>query len=155
MPRKNNEKIQNIAKAQSSPNIDSAYECVGPSENVFMRKQNNVDINIHGKKTSIDVPQPPPLPPPLKGNQHYLRNMNRDSNDSLDDIDFNQTDGDLSLESDSGLEVVEEPSLRPSELVRGNNNRSMSMISGELRIFFSYFIAILCLNVNTYRPLHT
>lgn len=34
-------------------------------------------------------------------------------------------------ESDSGLEVVEEPTLRPSELVRGNNNRSLSMISGE------------------------
>lgn len=39
-------------------------------------------------------------------------------------------------ESDSGLEVVEEPTLRPSELVRGNNNRSLSMISGEIaRIF--------------------
>ena len=37
----------------------------------------------------------------------------------------------LDQESDSGLEVVEEPTLRPSELVRGNNNRSLSMISGE------------------------
>ena len=35
-------------------------------------------------------------------------------------------------ESDSGLEVVEEPTLRPSELVRGNNNRSLSMISGKI-----------------------
>lgn len=37
----------------------------------------------------------------------------------------------LDQESDSGLEVVEEPTLRPSELVRGNNNRSLSMISGK------------------------
>lgn len=35
------------------------------------------------------------------------------------------------VDSDSGLEVVEEPSLRPSELVRGNHNRTMSTISGE------------------------
>lgn len=38
----------------------------------------------------------------------------------------------LDQESDSGLEVIEEPTLRPSELVRGNNNRSLSMISGKL-----------------------
>lgn len=36
-----------------------------------------------------------------------------------------------SFDSDSGLEVVEEPTLRPSDLVRGNHNRSMSIISGE------------------------
>lgn len=35
------------------------------------------------------------------------------------------------VDSDSGLEVIEEPSLRPSELVRGNHNRTMSTISGE------------------------
>nr|XP_044252079.1 uncharacterized protein DDB_G0283357 isoform X1 [Drosophila takahashii] len=34
-------------------------------------------------------------------------------------------------DSDSGLEVVEEPSLRPSELVRGNHNRTMSTISAN------------------------
>lgn len=38
----------------------------------------------------------------------------------------------IDQESDSGLEVVEEPTLRPSELVRGNNNRSLSMISGAI-----------------------
>lgn len=37
-------------------------------------------------------------------------------------------------ESDSGLEVIEEPTLRPSELVRGNNNRSLSMISGMIKL---------------------
>lgn len=36
------------------------------------------------------------------------------------------------IDSDFGLEVVEEPTLRPSELVRGNHNRTMSTISGEL-----------------------
>lgn len=59
-----------------------------------------------------------------------MRNPNRDSNDSLtDSIDMNQMDE--QMESDSGFEVIEEPTLRPSELVRGNNNRSMSIISGD------------------------
>lgn len=35
------------------------------------------------------------------------------------------------IDSDFGLEVVEEPTLRPSELVRGNHNRTMSTISGK------------------------
>ncbi|XP_070132647.1 probable cyclin-dependent serine/threonine-protein kinase DDB_G0292550 isoform X7 [Drosophila bipectinata] len=35
------------------------------------------------------------------------------------------------VDSDSGLEVIEEPSLRPSELVRGNHNRTMSTISAN------------------------
>lgn len=47
-------------------------------------------------------------------------NINAHDNDS-DDVD-----------SDCGLEVVEEPTLRPSELVRGNHNRTMSTISGKL-----------------------
>lgn len=42
----------------------------------------------------------------------------------------NSNDSDA-LDSDSGLEVVEEPTLRPSELVRGNHNRTMSTISGK------------------------
>lgn len=41
------------------------------------------------------------------------------------------------VDSDSGLEVIEEPSLRPSELVRGNHNRTMSTISGELACSYS------------------
>lgn len=45
----------------------------------------------------------------------------------------NGTDHDSDeIDSDFGLEVVEEPTLRPSELVRGNHNRTMSTISGEL-----------------------
>lgn len=50
------------------------------------------------------------------------------------------------IDSDSGLEVVEEPTLRPSDLVRGNHNRSMSIISGKKRenclscLFFLYLV---------------
>lgn len=44
----------------------------------------------------------------------------------------NNNDGNDSNEpdSDSGFEVIEEPTLRPSDLVRGNHNRSMSTITG-------------------------
>lgn len=34
-------------------------------------------------------------------------------------------------DSDTGLEVVEEATLKPSDLIRGNHNRSMSIISGK------------------------
>lgn len=40
-------------------------------------------------------------------------------------------DEDSCDDSDSGLEVVEEPTLRPSEIVRGNHNKTMSTITGE------------------------
>lgn len=46
-------------------------------------------------------------------------------------INGNDNDSD-EIDSDFGLEVVEEPTLRPSELVRGNHNRTMSTISGKL-----------------------
>lgn len=112
---------------------ESTYESVGPSDHVYERK----NAQMNNKKISSPVeapPLPPPLPPPLMKSHHsMIRSPNRDSNDSLNDdsIDYNQIDGDShSLESDSGMEVVEEPTLRPSELVRGNNNRSMSIISG-------------------------
>jgi hypothetical protein len=120
IPRKNSEAVQNMATA--STNAESTYESVGPSEIVYERKPNPME---EIQKNFGDAPPlPPPLPPPIKGNNH---NFIRNSIDSLaDSID------DTSLEcSDSGLEVVEEPTLRPSELVRGNNNRSMSIISGE------------------------
>ncbi|XP_053948090.1 probable serine/threonine-protein kinase DDB_G0282963 isoform X2 [Anastrepha ludens] len=76
----------------------------------------------------VSGPPPPPLPPPVNAAVHknsqliatepsncYLSNSN-----VLDNID-----------SDSGLEVIEEPSLRPSELVRGKHNRTMSTISAN------------------------
>jgi hypothetical protein len=99
----------------------------------------------------VNGPPPPPLPPPLKAPVHRLSANNNnvieqttdyfhyrhhiDENNNADiDLDDDSNDG---PDSDSGLEVVEEPSLRPSDLVRGNHNRSMSIISGKLR--FIYF----------------
>jgi hypothetical protein len=138
VPRKNVEKHEQSQSSQiQNQNIDTTYESVGPSSNVVERKPIASSTNVI-KKTSSD--EAPPLPPPLpplffekKNSKDTNRNINRDSNDSLaDSIDFDQPDEDSnSLESDSGLEVVEEPTLRPSELVRGNNNRSMSIISGK------------------------
>ena len=129
MPRKNSDK--STYSQNSNLNADTTYESVGPSDIVYETK-----ITSSSKIKSslmIDAPPPPPLPPALKGSNHVVRNANRDSSDSLaDSIDFNQIDADTSMESDSGMEVVEEPTLRPSELVRGNNNRSMSIISGTL-----------------------
>lgn len=91
-------------------------------------------------------PPPPPLPPPLKApshnnnlfnqqtaNQHTQQHQQQQNNNNN-----SGNDNGLSGDSDSGMEVVEEPSLRPSDLIRGNHNRSMSIISGEwsLKIFF-------------------
>lgn len=60
--------------------------------------------------------------------------MNRDNTNTFKCINPDEMDNDELddlPDSDSGLEVVEEPTLRPSELMRGNNNRSMSIISGK------------------------
>lgn len=130
VPRKN--KNGKESPSRTIPPTETTYESVGPSENVYDRRNNSLSSNCNIKTLSpIDLPPlPPPLPPPLmKSHKNVVANTNRDSNDSLD---FSHVDDDsVSLESDSGLEVVEEPTLRPSELVRGNNNRSMSIISGK------------------------
>lgn len=138
VPRKNDDKAVSSQPIQSSHvNTDTTYESVETPDNVYERRNNSLASSVNKKISSpIDAPPlPPPLPPHLlmKSHQNMMANANRDSNDSLD---FSHVDDDLlSLESDSGLEVVEEPTLRPSELVRGNNNRSMSIISGEIFIF--------------------
>ncbi|KAG5678278.1 hypothetical protein PVAND_007967 [Polypedilum vanderplanki] len=105
------------------PNSDSTYECVEPPEH----------STYHMKSHSVKV-EAPPLPPPLPQWNHSSMNNRmqrnyRNSDDSLDD--HANSDQINDQESDSGLEVVEEPTLRPSELVRGNNNRSLSMISAS------------------------
>lgn len=133
VPIKNRDNPISSPTIQPNVNVESTYESVGPADQVYDRKASNAAVN---KKVSSPIeapPLPPPLPPPLMKHHSVIRNANRDSNDSLDgSLDFSQHDGDsASLESDSGMEVVEEPTLRPSELVRGNNNRSMSIISGE------------------------
>lgn len=57
--------------------------------------------------------------------QHHHHHQQGGSNSNT-----NSTD---TFDSDSGLEVIEEPTLRPSDLVRGNHNRSMSIISGMFK----------------------
>lgn len=64
-------------------------------------------------------------------NSTEIPQMQHGSNESNTMIDANDNDSD-EIDSDFGLEVVEEPTLRPSELVRGNHNRTMSTISGKL-----------------------
>lgn len=73
----------------------------------------------------MNGPPPPPLPPPLKA--PTIRSNSSTESSSTSNT-MNSTEH---LDSDSGLEVVEEPTLRPSELVRGNHNRTMSTISGK------------------------
>lgn len=75
------------------------------------------------------------MPPPLKALNHsnHLNslqlNLLENAQHNRDDDDDNDDESDLA-DSDSGLEVVEEPTLRPSELARGNHNRTLSTISG-------------------------
>lgn len=84
-------------------------------------------------------PPPPPLPPPLKAPSqasHTLPNpihsIETSDIGSAESAPVNGNDHDSDeIDSDFGLEVIEEPTLRPSELVRGNHNRTMSTISGE------------------------
>lgn len=77
-------------------------------------------------------PPPPPLPPPLKApnpNNHQANQLNNRISQQSRHSPIENADA---PDSDSGFEVLEEPTLRPSELVKGNHNRTMSSISGEL-----------------------
>lgn len=115
--------------------VNDTYESVCPVEDFNASEQN---LKRVGSVSTLSGPPPPPLPPPLKGlSKKNTSSFKHNSNDSLNsssnvhgsDVQdsFNNDD----IESDSGMEVLEEPTLRPSELVRGNQNRSMSIISGE------------------------
>lgn len=77
-------------------------------------------------------PPPPPLPPPLKASSHNHNSLNNQLlNNMMNAHNGAVVAGGETFDSDSGMEVVEEPTLRPSELVRGNHNRTMSTISGK------------------------
>ncbi|XP_017852026.1 uncharacterized protein LOC108606428 isoform X2 [Drosophila busckii] len=93
----------------------------------------------------VNGPPPPPLPPPLRAPNVHRNNLTDDSSNSNSNM-FKKNHLNTAatvavataaaaaaeaVDSDSGLEVVEEPSLRPSELVRGNHNRTMSTISAN------------------------
>lgn len=63
---------------------------------------------------------------------NMMADMQAGSAESAGPVNSTSTDHDSDeIDSDFGLEVVEEPTLRPSELVRGNHNRTMSTISGK------------------------
>lgn len=59
----------------------------------------------------------------------------KNSENNIGVID-NSNHGDSGGDSDSGLEVIEEPTLRPSEIVRGNHNKTMSTITGIYKIIY-------------------
>lgn len=118
---------------------------VEPKEIVFLPNEHFMRsaklIKAFFPKTAAGPP-PPPLPPPLKApiQTNHLAPMAAielpQTHNGLTDgtkTNGNKNDNDSDeIDSDFGLEVVEEPTLRPSELVRGNHNRTMSTISGEL-----------------------
>lgn len=95
---------------------------------------------------TVAGPPPPPLPPPLKAPSHANHStiipnhltevppMQNGSAESSRLTNGNAHDSD-EIDSDFGLEVVEEPTLRPSEVVRGNHNRTMSTVSGKFYIY--------------------
>jgi len=71
------------------------------------------------------------LPPPLKDPGHRNKQKLRETL-SYDPEIYHENYS--HRQNGNNIEVVEEHALRPSELIRGNQNRSMSMISGEFGI---------------------
>uniref|UniRef100_A0A182SXI9 Uncharacterized protein n=1 Tax=Anopheles maculatus TaxID=74869 RepID=A0A182SXI9_9DIPT len=65
-------------------------------------------------------------------NVPHKRLLHRDGGGHMEGVEPNNAEH---QDSDSGLEVLEESTLKPSDLIRGNHNRSMSIISGKLRMY--------------------
>ncbi|XP_063706363.1 ras guanine nucleotide exchange factor Y-like [Culicoides brevitarsis] len=122
------------------------------------KEKNNEKRGNHFKEeekmSKVSGPPPPPLPPPLKAPNHGIgsnKSFLHQKHPQFSDGNENKSNGSTMVtnatktqnneshettaaeivDSDSGLEVVEEPTLRPSDLVRGNHNRSMSIISAN------------------------
>ncbi|XP_055389695.1 probable serine/threonine-protein kinase cdc7 isoform X2 [Condylostylus longicornis] len=158
-PRKDTYTVKNIniknqLNTHNSGIKSDTYESVCPPEDIVERtkqanKNNSIihnnlscknNTNSRPLKRVVSAPHtqttpkahgppPPPLPPPLKATAQRSLFSNEIHND-----DHNNDNNNLccdSPDSDSGLEVVEEPTLRPSELVKGNHNRTMSTISAN------------------------
>ncbi|XP_059224242.1 putative uncharacterized protein DDB_G0289263 isoform X2 [Stomoxys calcitrans] len=156
----NNSSNQNLYNSNNSINSNNSNNN-GNSNNINNINGSNQNNRLLKRVSSAppvqntDIangPPPPPLPPPLRGAGHYGQhqhqqqqqpqqlynksNMTSEYSSSLTSCHRGGSTSTLHLEnsgidSDSGLEVVEEPSLRPSELVRGNHNRTMSTISAN------------------------
>ncbi|XP_069965767.1 uncharacterized protein f isoform X1 [Bactrocera oleae] len=77
----------------------------------------------------VSGPPPPPLPPPMNALLH--KRMQLVTSDPMNFCISNSNSNLDNIDSDSGLEVIEEPSLRPSELIRSKHNRTMSTISAN------------------------
>ncbi|XP_011183443.1 uncharacterized protein Espn isoform X2 [Zeugodacus cucurbitae] len=77
----------------------------------------------------VSGPPPPPLPPPM--NAPLLKRMQLVASDPMNFCISHSNSNLDNIDSDSGLEVIEEPSLRPSELIRSKHNRTMSTISAN------------------------
>ncbi|XP_055710515.1 caskin-1 isoform X2 [Phlebotomus papatasi] len=99
-----------------------------------------VSAPITNNETKVVGPPPPPLPPPLKAPNHSTSCSNNSQSSTMSTTTGSSNSMDAQPvanevesppDSDSGLEVVEEPTLRPSDLVRGNHNRSMSTVSAN------------------------
>lgn len=74
---------------------------------------------------ALNHTNPSSSPPTPVNNDKVIMEHIENGNNGNNSNDWDAPD------SDTELEVVEEPTLRPSELVRGNHNRTMSTISGK------------------------
>ncbi|XP_031629499.1 homeobox protein 5 isoform X3 [Contarinia nasturtii] len=122
------------ASSNHSADIVVQYAANNNRDNLVTKK------NKLNESNKVTGPPPPPLPPPLKASSqaNSLASMQNNvteasqSSSSAESVPINGNDRDSDeIDSDFGLEVVEEPTLRPSELVRGNHNRTMSTISAN------------------------
>ncbi|KAM7346367.1 uncharacterized protein ACRADG_006329 isoform 2-T2 [Cochliomyia hominivorax] len=156
-----NNNNQNIYNSTNSVNSNTSSNMNNNSSNSINNinsnnnNSNNNNNNRHLKRVSsappmqntqiVNGPPPPPLPPPLRApfnqqqqqsqqqnhQQHISLTYNGNNQKNSERDSTNNLHTDNNLDSDSGLEVIEEPSLKPSELVRGNHNRTMSTISAN------------------------
>ncbi|KAG4074377.1 hypothetical protein HA402_008786 [Bradysia odoriphaga] len=152
-----NNKKNNISKnnhLNNSFNKNDTYESVCSPEdiaernkqlaqrNALIQSNNNSLNNTRLLKRVVSAPPaasdkvagppPPPLPPPLKAPNPNQQQANQLLNNRISQQSRHSPDQAVdSPDSDSGFEVLEEPTLRPSELVKGNHNRTMSSISAN------------------------
>ncbi|XP_031629501.1 putative uncharacterized protein DDB_G0277255 isoform X5 [Contarinia nasturtii] len=134
-----NNTISTTNAHMSNSSMPSNANCSGNNNNRVLKRVISAPVATI-ETTKVTGPPPPPLPPPLKASSqaNSLASMQNNvteasqSSSSAESVPINGNDRDSDeIDSDFGLEVVEEPTLRPSELVRGNHNRTMSTISAN------------------------
>ncbi|XP_061389892.1 GATA zinc finger domain-containing protein 14 [Musca vetustissima] len=145
-----NQNLYNSSNSINSNNSNNNNNGNGNNQNNRILKRVSSAPPIQNTEIATGPP-PPPLPPPLRAatgqyghhqqqqqqpQQHYQHGKNNSDYSNSSNSCHGGSNTNIHMEnggmdSDSGLEVVEEPSLRPSELVRGNHNRTMSTISAN------------------------